>query len=231
MKIKDYKTKVFIENENLILFIEKYIKSFSSGSILVITSKIVALSEGRTALIVNENTREEIIKKESEWAIRTPYAWLTKKDGMIMASAGVDESNADGKLILLPKDSFKSAKSIRDFFVKKYNLGNFGVIITDSRTMPLRAGVIGLAIGYVGFKGIRDYRGTFDIFNRKLKMTRTDVVDCLAAAAVLCMGEGNEKKPLALITNAPVEWSNKINKKELLIEPEDDLYAPFFKNL
>ena len=30
-----------------------------------------------------------------------------------MASAGIDESNADGKMILLPKDSFKSAEFIR----------------------------------------------------------------------------------------------------------------------
>ena len=30
-----------------------------------------------------------------------------------MASAGVDESNADNKLLLLPKDSFKTASLLR----------------------------------------------------------------------------------------------------------------------
>ena len=35
--------------------------------------------------------------------------------------------------------------------------------------MPLRAGVVGVALGYAGFKGLRDYRGKEDIFGKKLK--------------------------------------------------------------
>ena len=48
MKIIPIKTKVFNENENLLEFILKYIKKIPEGSVLVVTSKIVALSEGRT---------------------------------------------------------------------------------------------------------------------------------------------------------------------------------------
>ena len=53
----------------------------------------------------------------------------------------------------------------------------------------------------------------------------------LATSVVLGMGEGKEQQPLALITNAPVEFTDKINKKELYIDPKKDLYLPFFKNL
>ncbi len=200
-------------------------------SVLVVTSKIVALSEGRTAECKNKREKARIIKKESELAIKTKLAWLTVKDGTVMASAGVDESNADGKLVLLPKDSFASAESIRKILKKKFGIKKLGVLITDSRTFPLRAGIVGMALGYAGLKGIRDYRGAKDIFGRKLKISRTDVADSLAAAAVLCMGEGKEHLPLAIIENAPVIFCDKTDPKEITIEPKEDLYLPLFRRI
>ncbi len=231
MIIKAIKTKVFKKNENLLDFILNYIPDVNEGDIVVVTSKIVALSEGRTEEIVNEKTREELIKKESTFALRTKYTWLTIKDGTVMSSAGIDESNADGKIILLPKDSFNSAHLLRKKIQKRYGVKNLGVLITDSRLLPLRAGVVGVALGYAGFKGVRDYRKTLDIFGRVLKVSRTDVADSLATAAVLLMGEGREQKPLAVVKKAPVDFINKINQKELLIDPKEDVYAPIFKIL
>ena len=235
MQIKAIKTKVFKEWEDLLSFIFKYVRKIPEKSVLVVTSKIVALSEGRTVEIdpsvSHEKMREKIIKSESEYMLRTPYTWLTIKDGMVMSSAGIDESNADGKIVLLPKNSFKSAQMIRKILIKKYKVKNLGILITDSRLLPLRAGIVGAAIGYAGFKGVRDYRGTSDIFGRILKVSRTDVADSLATAAVLCMGEGKERQPLALINNAPVEFAKKINKKELMVDPREDLYQPLFAKI
>ncbi len=231
MKIIPIKTKVFNEGEDLLNFILKYIKKIPEGSILVITSKIVALSEGRTVLDTSVGSKERLIKTESDFAIKTKYTWLTIKDGMVMASAGIDESNAKNKLILLPKDSFKSADLIRKELKKIFKIKKIGVLITDSRIFPLRAGVVGVALGYSGFKGVRNYIGKKDIFGRKLKMSRTDVADSLATAAVLCMGEGMEQQPLALITEAPVQFNKKINKKELLIDIKEDLYLPLFESI
>lgn len=216
MQIKAIKTRVFNEGEDLLPFILKYVKKLPENSVLVVTSKIVALAEGRTVLFKNKRQKIKIIKEESEFAIKTKYAWLTIKDGMVMAGAGIDESNAEGKLILLPKDSYKSAEVLREQLRKKFKLKNLWVLITDSRTGPLRAGIVGMSIGYAGFKGIRDYRGTKDIFGRVLKMSRTDVADSLATSAVLSMGEGKERQPLAIITNAPIEFVNKIKKKNFL---------------
>lgn len=235
MLIKPFKTRVFKEGEELLPFILKYLKKLPENSVLVVTSKIVALAEGRTALFESKRQKIKIIKEESEFTIKTKHAWLTIKDGIVMAGAGIDESNAgyenQRKLILLPKDSFKSASKLRTKLQKIFKVKNLGVLITDSRTGPLRAGIVGMSLGYAGFKGIRDYRGTKDIFGRILKMSRTDVADSLATSAVLCMGEGREQQPLALITNAPVEFTNKINKKELIINPKDDLYLPLFKGI
>jgi len=231
MKVKAIKTRVFKERESLIDFICDNVKKLKEKTVLVITSKIVALSEGRVEIIEDENTREQIIKAESQWAMRTKYTWLTIKDGMVMSSAGIDESNANGKIILLPRNSFATAKNIRAKLKRIYKLKDLGVLITDSRLLPLRAGIVGIALGYAGFKGIRDYRGTSDIFGRVLKVSRTDVADSLATAAVLTIGEGSEQQPLAIITEAPIEFKDKISPTELVIDIKEDIYQPLFEQI
>lgn len=231
MIIKPIKTRIFNEGEDLFNFITNYFRRLKEESIVVVTSKIVALSERRTAFIKNALEKEKLIRAESEFAVPTKYVLLTVKDGMVMASAGIDESNANGKLILLPRDSFKSARLLRKALQRRYGVKHLGVLITDSRTIPLRAGVTGVALGYAGFRGVKDYRGTPDIFGRKLKFSRTDVADSLAAAAVLVMGEGNEQQPLALIEKTSVEFCDKTHRQELRIDIRDDMYRPLFAKL
>lgn len=231
MIIKPIKTRIFEEGEDLFTFITDYFKKLPEKSVVVVTSKIAALSERRTVTIKNIKTKEKLILAESEFAVPTKYVWLTVKDGILMASAGIDESNANGKLILLPKDSFKTAGFLRKKLRKKYGIKRLGVLITDSHTMPLRAGVTGIALGYAGFRGIKDYRGVSDIFGRKFKFSRVDIADSLAAAAVLVMGEGNEQQPLAIIENPPVKFCDKTHRKELHIDIKDDLYLPLFLEL
>ena len=62
-------------------------------------------------------------------------------------------------------------------------------------------------------------------------MSRTDIADSLATSAVLCMGEGKEQQPLALITDAPIIFKEKVKRKELIISIKKDIYAPLFANL
>ncbi|MBI4086816.1 coenzyme F420-0:L-glutamate ligase [Candidatus Kaiserbacteria bacterium] len=231
MITRPIKTRVFEEGEDLFAFVTWYLKKVPERLVLVVTSKIVALAEERTAVAADEHAKEKLIREESEFALKTKYVWLTIKDGAVMASAGIDESNANGKLILLPKDSFKIARILRKKLRQHYKVKELGVLITDSRTIPLRAGVGGVALGYAGFRGIRDYRGTPDIFGRILTFSRTDVADSLATAAVLVMGEGNEQRPLALITKAPVEFRDTISRTELRIDIKDDMYRPLFSKL
>jgi coenzyme F420-0:L-glutamate ligase len=231
MKIQAIKTKIFKENDDLVYFIINNSPKISNNDILVVTSKIVSLSEGRTAIYKNEKELEKIIIKESQFAMKTKLVWLTIKDNMVLASAGIDKSNADGKIILLPRDSYNSAKIIRKVLMKHYGLNNLGVIVSDSRTLPLRAGIVGIAVGYAGFNGLRSYKGKKDLFGRKLHFSRTDVADSLATSAVLLMGEGNECQPLAIIKDAPVIFTNKSNRKELDIEIKEDMYQPLFEKI
>ena len=228
MRIFAVQTRVYTERENLVAFVKLHIPRLKNSSILVVTSKIVALAEGAVVQATNARAKEAIIRAESEWQLQAKYGKLTLKDGLLMWNAGIDESNAKGNIILLPKDSFKSAQRLLRKLKQLYKVKLMGVVITDSRIMPLRAGVVGVALGYAGFKGLRDYRGKTDIFGRKLKFTQTDIADSLATAAVLVMGEGKEQRPLCVIEDAPVEFSEKTNRRELIIEPKDDMYHPLF---
>jgi coenzyme F420-0:L-glutamate ligase len=231
MKITPYRTRLFREREDLFAFTIAHLPTPRNGAVVVVTSKIAALAEGRVARAAGRRAKAAVIRAESDWAIRTKYVWLTLKDGVLMASAGVDESNADGKLILLPEDSFRAAALLRKRLMAHWRLKRLGVLLTDSRTLPLRAGVTGTALGWAGFKGLRDYRGERDLFGRKFKFSRVNVADSLAAAAVLVMGEGRERTPLALIEDAPVEFAERVRKDEVRIDPADDMYRPFFMGL
>ncbi len=225
MIISARRTRIFREGDNLFSFVLERIKNIPERSVIVVTSKIVALSERRTA---EKKDKEKLIQEESEYAIQTRYVWLTIKDGHVMANAGIDESNADGKLILLPRDSFRTAATLRKQLQKKHAIQNLGILITDSRVAPLRRGITGVALGYAGFRGIKDYRHELDIFGRPFEYSTLNVADSLATAAVLCMGEGDEQRPLALITGAPVEFCERVDRRKLKIDVADDLYAPFF---
>ncbi|HVW71880.1 MAG TPA: coenzyme F420-0:L-glutamate ligase [Candidatus Paceibacterota bacterium] len=231
MQVKPIKTRVFREGEDLVAFIRSYVKKLPERSVLVVTSKIVALAERRTAVRKDLRTKEQLIRKESDFAFPTKWVWLTLKDGLVVASAGIDESNADGKFILLPRNSYRSAAQLRKRLMKLYRVKELGVIIPDSRTVPLRAGALGMAIGYAGMKGLRDYRGAEDIFGRAFKFERSAVADSLATAATLSMGEGAERCPLAVVTGAPVEFTDRVDPSELVIPLQDDMYLPFISRI
>ena len=162
-------------------------------------------------------------------ALQTPLAWLTVKAGMVMTNAGIDESNADGKLLLLPQDCYACAEELRTALRAHYGVKELGVVITDSMILPLRAGVIAGAVGYAGFQGVKDLRGKADIFGKKLAVTLVDAADTLASAAALCMGEADETCPLCMIERAPVVFTAHTRPQEMHYPAKDDLYAPLFQ--
>lgn len=229
MIVTPIKTRIFLEWEDLLAFIEEHIPTLKDSDILVITSKIVALAESRTFTARDEEEKIRYIEAESTWHTRTKYVHLTMHDRMPMANAGIDESNGDGKCIMLPSDSYASAYDIWFKIREKYSIANLGIIITDSRTIPFRNGTTGISLGHAGFRGIHDYVGKLDIFGRPFSYARTNVSDALAVAAVHTMGEWDECQPLAIIRNPHVTYTDeRQNGDDLIIAPEDDMYAPLF---
>lgn len=235
MQIKAVKThKITPKSDTLKSLIDKYIKNFSENQILAITSKIVSICEGGVEKI-GKVKKDDLIKREAEFYLprtKSKYNFfLTIKRSLLVPSAGIDESNANGYYVLWPSDPQKTANTIRSFLCKKFKIKHAGVVITDSKTSPLRWGVTGAAIAHSGFYALNDLIGKPDIFGRKLMSTKVNVADAVASSAVVVMGESNEQTPLAVISDVPfVKFAGKNpTKKEiegLKIALEDDLYAP-----
>ncbi|MFY9457720.1 MAG: coenzyme F420-0:L-glutamate ligase [Candidatus Spechtbacterales bacterium] len=238
MIIKPIKTRPFMPpKDDLFSLLEESIpkRRLKEGSILVVTSKVAAIGEGRCIKINESADKYTLIKKEADEYLskdKMPRGYsfvLTIKGNILMPTAGIDESNANGYYILWPKKPFETAKKIYDFVEKEYRLKKFGVIISDSRTTPLRYGTMGVAIAFFGFSPLKDYRGTKDIFGRKLKVTQVNLADSLAIAAVATMGEGKEQMPIAVIEEIPfVKFGNFnfLKKNPLVISRRDDIYGP-----
>ena len=206
-------------------FITEHLKRPPEGSVIVVTSKILALAQGRVVALRGLNAKERSIRNECREMLRTPWCWLTKKNGEWCANAGVDESNADGKLILMPSAIQKNAASLLRDLKRRYRRKRLGILITDTRIFPMRVGTMGVVVGFAGIEATKSYIGEEDLFGRKLKMTQANIVHALAVSAVLVMGEGDERQPLALIQHAPVTFTSKtVSVASLSIDPGDDLY-------
>lgn len=231
MQVIPIRTKTFKLNNNLLEFIKKNVPKVPEKSVIVITSKIVSLAQGRVVK-GGEAAKISAVKKEAERFIKTRWCYLALKEGHWCPNGGIDASNADGRqLILWPHRLFEEAKKLRLKLRQQYRVKKLGILITDSRSLPLRAGIMGVALAYAGFSGLKSYVGKKDIFGRRIKMSRVNVADSLAVAAVLSMGEGAERQPLALITEAPIKFTSGINPEELQISPKDDLYRPLYRKL
>ena len=225
--------KVTPEDKDIFALLKKYLLPLKERSVVAVTSKVVAICEGRVVKMEGVD-KDALVKDEVEYYLpkeENKYNFfLTVKDTIMIASGGIDESNGNGYYILWPKNSQESANSIREFLVQEYGLSEVGVIITDSKTTPLRRGVTGVTLAHSGFSALNDYIDKPDIFGRHLHVTKANIADGLAGAAVLVMGEGSEQTPLAILTDLPFVTFQKRNPNaeeltDLKIPMEEDIYA------
>ena len=242
MNITSIKThKLTSDDIDILVLIDKYVLSLKENSILVVTSKIVSICEGRIQKINKETEtedKEKLVKQESDYFIdknENQYGfYLTITQNLLIPTAGIDESNGNGYYILWPENPYDTANKIREHLVSKFGVSNIGVIITDSKTTPLRWGTTGVSIAHSGFNALNNYIGKPDLFGREMRVTKANVADGLAAAAVVAMGEGQEQTPLAVISEiSNIEFTNRNTKdgeiKNLKISLDEDVYAPILK--
>lgn len=239
MEIKAYKThKITEKDTDIFTILDKYLPEIEENSIVVITSKIIALCEG--AFLPAENaSKDDLVKQEADLYLpkeENNYGvYITVKGNILAATAGIDESNTGGLVVFWPKNPQESANKIREYLRKKHKLKNIGILITDSKTTPLRWGVTGIGLSHSGFRAINDYVGTPDLFGREFKMTKVNVMDGLSSAAAVVMGETIEQTPLGIITDIPFVQFQDHNPtdeeiKNLAIPMGDDVYSPFLKS-
>ena len=144
MNVTTYKTSIISVGDNLLSILDQYLPVLQEKDIIVITSKIVSICQGH--VVKNDGTVDKhyLIHKEAEYYIdpeSTQYdLTLTIKQGMLIASSGIDESNGNKYFILWPADPYDEAIKIWKYLKKKNQLKDLGIFITDSR-IRLCAGV------------------------------------------------------------------------------------------
>jgi coenzyme F420-0:L-glutamate ligase/coenzyme F420-1:gamma-L-glutamate ligase len=166
------------------------------GDILVITSKIVSKAEGRVAAV----PRERAIESETVRVVarRGATTIAQTRHGLVLAAAGVDESNTrPGTVVLLPEDPDESARRLRKALHGRTGR-TVGVIITDTMGRPWRAGQTDNAIGAAGVVPVLDHRGEADTFGNVLEVTVSAVADEIASAAELVKGK-SRRIPVAVV--------------------------------
>lgn len=222
--------------------------------ILVVSSKVVALSENRivdlSEITVTDEARKikdakyvqslgkksdafkQLVLNEADEFLDGSMVYLTLKNKILIPHAGIDLSNApEGIAILWPENSFESAEKIRDYFLQKFSLKELGVLVIDSHCQPLRAGVVGIALGWSGIEGVEDERGKKDLYGKELRVTQKNSADQLASAASLLMGEAGESIPFVLVKNAPVRFSSKkFDQESYAFDVKEDLFAGIYNN-
>ncbi len=211
--------------------------------VIVITHVAVSKAEGNVVNLdevsPSEGAREiaeitgkepamvEVILQETKEIVRLgPNSIITEtKNGIVCANAGVDRSNVKGErnVALLPKNPDASAGKIRQE-IRRITGFDVAVIVSDTHGRPLRMGEINVAIGVAGIKPIRDRRGEKDLFGYVLRIKQTAVVDELASAAELVIGQSSEGIPAAIIRGYKYQAAESASAKELTRAKEKDLF-------
>ncbi|MBI3630821.1 MAG: coenzyme F420-0:L-glutamate ligase [Candidatus Sungbacteria bacterium] len=243
MIITPIKTRIIMPpRDDLLSALKKALPRVRENTVLVITSKVVSIWQGRCIPKAEISDKDELIKQEADFYLSreaTPHGWVmhTLKHNIFIPSAGIDESNANEHYILWPQNPAATAKVLWQWARKTYRLRNVGIIISDSRSLPLRRGVVGFALSYYGFHPLKEYRGTPDLFGRKLKMTLTDFPDALASGAVAIMGEGKESTPAAVIADVPMlkftgrPYRARRPHSSYDIKTKEDIYYPLLSSV
>jgi coenzyme F420-0:L-glutamate ligase/coenzyme F420-1:gamma-L-glutamate ligase len=198
----------------------------ADGDVVVVTQKIVSKAEDRVVDIDPAVGHKPLVEAESVRVLRRRGDLVISETehGFVCANAGIDLSNVpEGRAALLPVDSDRSARRIRDAL--RHRLGvDVAVIVSDTFGRPWRAGVTDVAIGCAGLRPVVDLRGTTDALGRELQVTEVAVVDELAAAAELVMGKASGV-PVAVIRGIDPSWFGDGSVvADVVRSPEDDLF-------
>jgi coenzyme F420-0:L-glutamate ligase/coenzyme F420-1:gamma-L-glutamate ligase len=191
--------------------------TLENGDILVVAETLISKVEGNfvdlksvnpsidAINIANKTGKDpklvEIIIQESNEIVRMGSDFIVTEThhGFICANAGIDESNVDtGKAKPMPVNPDKSANQLRNKLEESTGK-ELAVIISDTQGRPFREGAVGVAIGVSGINSLWNRQGEIDLYGRELQITQIAVVDELAAAASLIMGQADEGIPVVII--------------------------------
>lgn len=240
MKITTFKTKKVKVGDNLYKILDSSLPGLKEKDVVVITSKIISICQNRVVKNDGKITKHDLVLKEADYYLPEKYVsygiHITIKNNLMVASAGIDESNGNGYFILWPENLQKTTNDIWQYLRRKNKVQHLGIVVSDSKIVPFRKGTSGVGLSWCGFKPLRNYIGVPDIFGHNLRVTKANLVDGIAAAAVLNIGEGKEQTPLAVVAEiSNITFVNRTptNKEinEMSISLNEDVYSKIFNSV
>ncbi len=235
-------SRIIKPSDDLISVLEKSLTNLLNRDVLVISSKVVAITEGRTYELntITPSSEAELIADKYSMDSRLVQLVINNSDEIIggvkgvlltivnntlTANAGIDKSNCGvGRAVAWPSNPYESARIIRSELMSYYSIKDLGVIISDSHVTPLRQGVIGQAIGVAGINPVEDLRGRKDLFGYTLTYSKRAIADQLVTAAHLVSGESDEMTPFIIIRGFNGEFTDELIN-------QSSVYVPFNKCL
>jgi coenzyme F420-0:L-glutamate ligase/coenzyme F420-1:gamma-L-glutamate ligase len=198
-----------------------------TGDVLVVTQKIVSKAEGRLVPVDPDDplSHKGLVEAEAVRVLRRrgDLVITETRHGFVCANSGVDLSNVQrGEAALLPVDSDRSARGIRDGLRARLAV-EVGVVVSDTFGRAWRKGLTDVAIGVAGIAGVVDLRGTEDALGRTMQVTEVAVADELASAAELVMGKSTGV-PVAVVRGVDPAWLRDAAISELIRSPQEDLF-------
>ncbi|MCL6096546.1 MAG: coenzyme F420-0:L-glutamate ligase [Patescibacteria group bacterium] len=240
MKVTAYKTKKIKPGDKLFKILDESLPGLRENDVVVITSKIISICQGRVVKNNGKITKFDLTIKEADYYLPEEYVnygiYMTIKNNFVVASAGIDESNGGGYFILWPENLQQTTNEIWEHLRKKNKIKNLGIVVSDSKIIPMRKGTSGVGLSWCGFEPLRNYIGAPDIFGHNLRVTKASLVDGISASAVLNMGEGKEQTPLAVVSEiANINFVQRTPTMEELdemsIKPSEDVYGKILSSV
>jgi coenzyme F420-0:L-glutamate ligase/coenzyme F420-1:gamma-L-glutamate ligase len=213
--------------------------------VIVAAHKIFSKAEGRVTRVrdivpsararklakqIGKSSRfVELVLRETKRILKASREILLVEDkrGLVCINAGIDKSNIEGKeeFALLPENPDLSAGDCRSK-LERLSGKSLAVVICDTYSRPFRRGQVNFAIGISGLDLFRDYRGRTDLFGHVLKVKNVAVVDEIAAAAELLMGQATEARPIVILRglNDSIGRCENCSLNELRISEDEDLF-------
>lgn len=223
-------------------------ENLQNGDVIVISTKYVSNSQGRIVELDKVNPSREAVNISNKFHIRNEIAEvilresdkifggisgfvITSADNIMAPNAGIDKSNIKkGNVVLYPENPYLVAEQLRRKIFLKFSI-HVGIILVDSRLMPVRVGTSGVAVACAGIEPVKDMRAEKDLDGNPLKVTFLAVADNLATIANHKMGEGSESRPFAIIRNSGVKLTDrKIHHGETAIAPDQCVYVRGLSN-
>jgi len=217
--------------DDLLATLDESIVELEERDIVLVTSKVVSIGEGLCVPIA-EVDEAELIADNADVVIGDEKAKypLTIQFNSFTVAASIDESNGNGYFIIPPRDPHSSAKRIWEHLRNKHKLSELGVIVADSTVRPMRSGTVSQAIGWWGLEPVIDHIGDIDLFGREIQVSKTNVVDSLAAGAGLVSGNTDKAIPVVIARGVcDVTFTELDTKKEGTFPLEYDIFYPLLK--